>query len=232
MGKRDVLLLSLLTLLVLAAIAAFLPARANQAVIHVRDATDKTPLIAEIHVTRGRHARIAGGDRTYFVHWFGWSPAEITISAAGFHEQVLSVHGDEVHVFLVRDSSALADVRETSTMTQPTIAEVRQKLALLAGDFYERHKKIPLDPKLVPAKFRPLIPYAELFGFTDDVERTDRADDAPIAAIRAMVEAALPLEDELQAWFEAVGAKTPVELRSEEYWALMAMWRVVMEADI
>jgi hypothetical protein len=57
----------------------------------------------------------------------------------------------------------------------------RDALQRRYGAFFER-RTVPLDEKKVPLAFRPLIPYAEIWGIGDDGYRGELVDGAPPAA--------------------------------------------------
>jgi len=98
-----------------------------------------------------------------------------------------------------------------------SIRELREKYGLRASN----RKDEPLSPSNVPANLRHLLPYAEVWGITDDTLRADFMKTAPLEAVddlRRIVEQNADLLDE---WLSGGEAKGPSF--SREYSAFSAM---------
>jgi hypothetical protein len=78
--------------------------------------------------------------------------------------------------------------------------EMRKKYGLTA----ENRPEIRLNPENVPEAFRPLIPFAELWGVGDDLIREDLVLKAPLAALRELREAVKPVYFDLGDWLAEV----------------------------
>jgi hypothetical protein len=62
-------------------------------------------------------------------------------------------------------------------MANPFVARDRAELASRYGAFYAR--RVTLDGGRVPAKLRALVPYAEVWGVSDDVDRDNLVESSP-----------------------------------------------------
>ena len=100
--------------------------------------------------------------------------------------------------------------------------EMRRKYGLVAAN----RQDIALDPSLVPADLRHLIPLAELWGVGDDLIREDLLARAPRAAVEDLKRIVAENEDRLEAWLAGPAAAGPKF--SREYTAFTAM---LMAAD-
>jgi hypothetical protein len=78
-----------------------------------------------------------------------------------------------------------------------------------------------LNPAKVPLELRELIPLAEQYGITDDVDRERRVLSASPAEIAELKTAITRHEDELDAWLAGSEADKPTF--SAEYLAFSAM---------
>ena len=67
---------------------------------------------------------------------------------------------------------------------QPSTAdETRQHMNSLYAEFVAAHSRLKLNPNNVPERFRPWIPYAELWGIEDDYYRDQFVSSAPQVAV-------------------------------------------------
>jgi hypothetical protein len=89
------------------------------------------------------------------------------------------------------------------------------------GKFYCDISPLQLDPIRVPPDLRPLIPFAELWGVADDLEREQRLKEAPKQAIEDLHAAVRTFEDSLEAWL--AGPNAVSRLPTKEYVAFSAM---------
>ncbi|MFI9836280.1 hypothetical protein ACIHFD_04555 [Nonomuraea sp. NPDC051941] len=63
------------------------------------------------------------------------------------------------------------------TMANTFVARDRAELARRYGAFYAR--RVPLDEDHAPANLRALVPYAEIWGIGDDVDRDNLVESSP-----------------------------------------------------
>ncbi|MGC5076585.1 hypothetical protein [Agrococcus sp. DT81.2] len=88
------------------------------------------------------------------------------------------------------------------------------------GDFYEVRVG-PLDPAPVPEPVRDLVPYAEVWGLGDDVERDELVEAAPAEARDDLLSIFSTRGGELEDWLAGPAADGPEY--SAEYVAFVNM---------
>ncbi len=88
-------------------------------------------------------------------------------------------------------------------------------------DFYESANKLALDRERIPAVLWPLLPYAELWGISDDLEREGLVNQAPREAIDDLCIAIEQFDNELDEWL--AGDEADNDSPSQEYVAYSAM---------
>ncbi|PQO47229.1 hypothetical protein [Blastopirellula marina] len=98
-----------------------------------------------------------------------------------------------------------------------TAAQMRQRY----GDFYAQSDKTPVRRDNVPPALRPLIPYAELWGLSDDLLRDERTMIAPPVAIEDLKAVIVDFDNLLDDWLAGDEADSPYP--SPEYIAFSAM---------
>lgn len=94
------------------------------------------------------------------------------------------------------------------------------------GLFAENRPTVSLNPVNVPTALQSLIPFAEYFGVSDDLIRSDVLRKAPPEKLQEMREAVHRHEMDLEAWLAGPAAEGPNY--SAEYIAFSAL---VMAAD-
>lgn len=105
-----------------------------------------------------------------------------------------------------------------------SVEEMRKKYGLVAAN----RPIIHLNPANVPEKLRQLIPYAELWGVSDDLIRDDMIRCAPPEAIKNLKRAVQAHDDALDEWL--AGPEADGSSPSEEYLAFSAMRMAADEA--
>ena len=98
-----------------------------------------------------------------------------------------------------------------------SVEEMRKKYGLVAGN----RPVIHLNPMNVPEKLRHLVPYAELWGVSDDLIRDDLVRSAPRDALEELKQVVKTHDDLLDEWLAGPEADSPN--LSEEYLAFTAM---------
>jgi hypothetical protein len=98
-----------------------------------------------------------------------------------------------------------------------SVEEMREKYALTA----ENRPEIRLDPANIPPLLHRLIPYAELWGISDDLIRDDVVRRAPQEAIDELKRVIELYEDPLDEWLAGPEAQGPAF--TQEYLAFSAM---------
>ena len=98
-----------------------------------------------------------------------------------------------------------------------TAEQIRHKY----GEFYESADRLSFERENIPAELWVLIPYAELWGVSDDLGREELVCKSPPGAIDDLCDAISQFEDELDKWLggEEADSKSP----SVEYVAFSAM---------
>ena len=89
------------------------------------------------------------------------------------------------------------------------------------GEFYESANKLSLDRENIPSELWVLIPYAEIWGVSDDLDREEFVGKAPRDAIDDLSIAIEQFEDKLDEWL--AGDEADSESPSNEYVAFSAM---------
>jgi hypothetical protein len=89
------------------------------------------------------------------------------------------------------------------------------------GDFFQRGAKKRLSPSAIPKQFWPLIPYAEFWGVSDDIERDILVDEAPVEVQRNLRDAVMPFDNAFDEWLAGPEAHGPAF--SREYVAYSDM---------
>ena len=98
-----------------------------------------------------------------------------------------------------------------------SVEDMRRKYGLVAAN----RPVIHLDPEKVPESLRHLIPYAELWGASDDLIRDDMVRTAPREAIEDLKRVVEQHDDLLDEWLAGPEAEGPEY--SAEYTAFSAM---------
>jgi hypothetical protein len=88
------------------------------------------------------------------------------------------------------------------------------------GEFFER-RTAPLDAKKVPPAFRLLIPYAEIWGVSDDIFRDELVDGAPPIAKADLLALGGEFDAPLDSWL--AGPESYLRPLSAEYLAFSNM---------
>jgi len=99
-----------------------------------------------------------------------------------------------------------------------SVEEMRKKYGLVA----ENRQYIKLDKEKVPVALRHLIPYAELWGVSDDLIRQDMINKAPIEAVEELIGIVKDHADLLDEWLAGPESENLNNL-SDEYLAFSAM---------
>ena len=89
------------------------------------------------------------------------------------------------------------------------------------GEFYETAGKLSFERESIPVELWPLIPYAEVWGISDDLCREELVNKAPRMAIDDLSSAIEQFDDEMDEWL--AGDEADNESPSEEYIAFSAM---------
>jgi len=97
----------------------------------------------------------------------------------------------------------------------------RDELKKRYGGFFER-RTVPLDEKNVPPAFWPLIPYAEIWGVSDDGYRDELVEGAPPAAKADLLALGGEFAAQFDPWLAGPEADSPYNL-SAEYLAFTHM---------
>src|SRR5688572_17058334 len=105
-------------------------------------------------------------------------------------------------------------------MKKSSLEELRHHLRALSPEFYDLAVNQNLDPSKVPCSLQRYMPYAELWGISDDLMREQLASTAPQSIkddLRAVIRS---IDDELDKWLAGpeASSKTP----SREYVAFSA----------
>ena len=91
----------------------------------------------------------------------------------------------------------------------------------LYGDFYNANTKVPFARKDVPESLWPLIPYAQFWGVSDDWQREQLIQKAPIAVIKNLKVVTASFDDQLDEWL--AGNESLSHSPSDAYIAFSAM---------
>jgi hypothetical protein len=97
----------------------------------------------------------------------------------------------------------------------------REQLLARYGEFYASAKKVKLDEANIPKPLRPLIPYAEIWGISDDGYREELAESAPAVAREDLIAIVDEFNTEFDRWL--TGPEADLSEQSEEYVAFSAM---------
>jgi len=89
------------------------------------------------------------------------------------------------------------------------------------GTFVEQSVFLELDPAVVPDELVAYIPFAALWGLSDDLEREQRVAEAPEEAKADLVRIVQLIDDQLDEWLAGDEANSPKP--SMEYIAFSAM---------
>lgn len=114
-------------------------------------------------------------------------------------------------------------------MHSRTPDETRQHMNALYPDFVAAHSKLKLNPKHVPERFWPWIPYAELWGIEDDYFRDEFVSSAPQVAKDDLVAAVREINAQLNKWLAGDEASSPTP--SNEYCAFTCLRMAADEAS-
>ena len=85
-------------------------------------------------------------------------------------------------------------------MSLPAIEETFKKMRLEYGPFLASVPQQKLNPKKVPADLVPYIPYAALWGISDDCYREEFVNRVPESAKRDLVETVRLIDRQLDKW--------------------------------
>ncbi len=88
-------------------------------------------------------------------------------------------------------------------------------------EFIAGLKRLPLNRNNVPPELHAYIPYAEVWGVPDDLEREQLAERAPEAAKAEVARIVKEIDDQLDEWL--AGPEAESENPSDEYVAFSAM---------
>jgi hypothetical protein len=99
----------------------------------------------------------------------------------------------------------------------PVLNELRRKY----GPFFNDAKLLRLDFKRVPVNLVAYLPYAALWGISDDLEREKLIDQAPEVAKSDLIELIELIDDDLDEWL--AGDEAQSTRPSPEYIAFSAM---------
>jgi len=96
----------------------------------------------------------------------------------------------------------------------------REELEILVGNHI---KKTPVTFNIndVPANLTNLIPYAEIWGISDDYERENLIEETPVIIKQNIKSIISQLEDELDEWL--AGPEASLEKPSDAYIAFSAL---------
>ena len=97
----------------------------------------------------------------------------------------------------------------------------RRQMVARYPEFVESCQPRHLDASQVPPGVREYIPYAELWGVVDDLERELRVERAPAAALEDLADLIARIDDDLDDWLAGPEADNPAP--SSEYVAFSAM---------
>lgn len=89
------------------------------------------------------------------------------------------------------------------------------------GDFYMRSPRVRINQEVIPPQVRPLIPYAEFWGVTDDIARDTLEDEAPPHVRQNLKAVVARYNNALDEWLAGPAADHPPF--SPEYIAFSAM---------
>lgn len=118
----------------------------------------------------------------------------------------------------------MSDKRRGGEFEVGSVADLQRKYGLTA----QNRSYFRLSESAVPAKLRPLIPYAEYWGVGDDIIREDLVRRAPSQARRDLRRIVAAYADELDDWLAGPEADLPVS--SREYIAFSNMRIAAEEA--
>ena len=102
-----------------------------------------------------------------------------------------------------------------------TVNDLRAEMEARYSEFIASTKLLRLDSTGVPEGLRPYIPFAELRGLSDDLERELLVERAPLAAKTDLTRLVEKIDDALDEWLAGPEADNPFP--SPEYVAFSAM---------
>jgi len=89
------------------------------------------------------------------------------------------------------------------------------------GSFYDASSKVHINSGRVPPTLHSLIPYAAIWGISDDLERENLVESAPRVAREDLIRLVDAFQDELDEWL--AGPEADEGNPSDEYVAFSAM---------
>ena len=99
--------------------------------------------------------------------------------------------------------------------------QILKRIRAKYGMFFDGAAKETVDPRNVPRGLRPFIPYAQLWGISDDYDREQFVMTAPKIATEDLVAIVRSIDDELDEWL--AGEEALSDSPSNEYVAFSAM---------
>ena len=106
-------------------------------------------------------------------------------------------------------------------MATPRSRTMFQRMRELYGEFVRNEARAPLLAERVPESLRAYIPYAELWGVADDLEREQLVERAPHEARLDLQQTIAQIDDALDEWL--AGPEADETSPSPEYIAFSAM---------
>lgn len=106
-------------------------------------------------------------------------------------------------------------------MSREVMEQTLKHMRASYGNFLDRATLVELDPSKVPEGLVAYVPYAALWGITDDLEREQCVVRAPDEARKDLVRTVQLIDDQLDEWLggDEANANSP----STEYIAFSAM---------
>jgi hypothetical protein len=98
------------------------------------------------------------------------------------------------------------------------------------GEFFKASPGLDFDVSDVPEAVAGLIPYARFWGITDDYEREDLVEQAPLPLRKDLRTAVFSHEDALDDWL--AGSEASAETFSDAYVAFTAMRMAADSAEL
>ncbi len=120
-------------------------------------------------------------------------------------------------------TSSECDLGDWSHMSEAPDILSADEMKRWYGSFYDRGSKSHLDPRKVPKRYWPLLPYAEFWGIADDWARDALVKDAPAEVRLNLKQVVGPFDTALDEWLAGPEADGPEF--SSEYIAYSAMRR-------
>ena len=106
-------------------------------------------------------------------------------------------------------------------MAERPVVLSAEEMARKYGELYQRRPRVRLDRGRIPESVWSLIPYAEFWGVSDDLDREHLVDNAPHAVQQNLKDVIAFYDDDLDIWLAGSEARDPNP--SDEYVAFSAM---------